>query len=598
MTSKISLVNLGKQSAKHNLAVVALLELLYFCTLPLAFIMMLQSWERAYSYMKETEAVMQIGKNVTEVLGYQPESLILVCICAAFLGMWQFKYLHNAQQIDFYHSFAVKREGLFWVQYLTGFVMWLSIYVFNLILAVAAAALNGLVTGELWILIGKTLILQIVSFFVIYSFMILAMMLTGKILVAILGMAVFVLYGPGVMIIGQSLADMFLVSYNMEYLSKYEYAMFSPLGAIARIYIKFRSQNRMGEWLPVLFLMAVLIAVIGMVLYRKRGSETAGHAMAFPILARVIKFFLLIPLSIFSGMLFWSLTGENGLWLIVGTAFGFILFSALIEFIYCMDIREIFRDKKQIILSAATVVVILAGFRFDVIGFDRKLPKQSGVESVDISMSEFLGNVMNSYVTYIYEKYDTPQSQQAEFYWAEAENDSGIPIPKEQIPELYELLETRMGREEILADQNYDARINWSVVNCTFHMKNGREISRTYWLNREEENLFLKKFFEDPQIRKTLLPILSLPEEKVEKMKASMGEKSWELGEKEAREAFRIFSEEWENVSFEEIVDSKADSEMIELEIIYTGEDGRSYGKQFWIGDEFEKTRECLKRTQ
>ena len=108
--------------------------------------------------------------------------------------------------------------------------------------------------------------------------------------------------------------------------------------------------------------------------------------------------------------------------------------------------------------------------------------------------------------------------------------------------------------------------------------------------------MFLKKCFEDPTIRKTLLPVLSLPKEKVEKMKVTLGNDYCELEEKETREAFEIFCEEWEKISFEEVVDGKLDSEMVELEIIYTGEDGRYYGKQFWVGDGFEKTRERLKQ--
>ena len=596
MTSKISLVNLGKQSAKHNLAMAALLELLYFCTLPLAFLMMVQTWQRDLAYLGETEAAVQMVNNVTAALGYQPEILILGCICAALLGIWQFKYLHNAQQVDFYHSFPVKREELFWVQYLTGFVMWAGIYAINLLLAIAVAAWNGLMTGELWILIGKTFVLQMIGFLVIYSFMILAMMLTGKILVAILGMAVFILYGPGVSILQKSLSDIFLVSYSIEYLSRYEYSLLSPFGAVIRVFTKFQSQQRVGEWLLALLLTAVLVAVISMLLYRKRGSEMAGHAMAFPGPARIIKFLLLIPLSLVTGVLFYSFTGSDKLWILVGSVFGFILFSALIEFIYCMDIREIFRDRKQMVLSAVAVVAVLAGFRYDVIGFDRNLPNQSQVESVEVSMSEFLGNVMNPYITYIYEKADAPQSSQDEYYWVETVNESGFPVPQEELSGLYELLETRMGREEILADKNYEARDNWSVVNCTFHMKNGKEKSRTYWLNRDEENAFLKKCFEDPTIRKTLLPVLSLPKEKVEKMKVTLGNDYCELEEKDAREVFEIFCEEWEKISFEEIVDGSLDSEMIELEIVYTGEDGRYYGKQFWVGDGFEKTRERLKQ--
>ncbi|MGN0354379.1 MAG: DUF6449 domain-containing protein [Muricoprocola sp.] len=599
MTSKISLVNLGKQSAKHNLAIAALLELIYFCSLPLAFLMMLYGVKQQYSSymgMQETELAVRMAQNATDFLGYNAAGIVLACMCAVLLGIWQFKYLHNAQQMDFYHSFSVKRESFFWVQYLAGFVMWAFIFLINLILAIGIASWNGLMTGELWILTGKMFFIQLISFLMMYGFMILAMMLTGKILVAILGMAVFVLYGPGVSILEKSLCDIFLLSYSTEYMSRDAYAHMSPLGVLIKMFGKYTDQQRVGEWLLAILLTGILTAVISILLYKKRGSEMAGQAMAFPLLARIIKFLLLIPLSLVTGLLFYSMMEYDKLWLFVGTGFGFLLFSGVIEFIYCMDIREIFRDKKQMLISAAVTVAILAGFRFDVIGFDRNLPKQSQVQSMEIGMTELLGNVMNPYVTHVYEKIyvtDDP-SYQEDYVWVESVNNPSVQVPEEDISRMYELLECRLTREELLADSDFQARENCTPVNCVFHMKNGSEKARTYWIDLEVETEYLKSYFEDPEIRKILIPILSLSEENLVKMEIYLQENSFTLEGAEAREVFKIFREEWENISFDEITGSNASS--IELDILYTGEDGRVYGKQFWPNDAFSKTKECIEK--
>ena len=56
---------------------------------------------------------------------------------------------------------------------------------------------------------------------------------------------------------------------------------------------------------------AALLFGLGMFLYRKRPSEAAGRAMAFKVSEPVIRFLLVVPITLFSGMIFRSILNDE-----------------------------------------------------------------------------------------------------------------------------------------------------------------------------------------------------------------------------------------------------------------------------------------------
>lgn len=123
------------------------------------------------------------------------------------------------------------------------------------------------------------------------------------------------------------------------------------------------------DLLIAIVLISALICGLCLYLYRMRASEKAGRPMAFHGIARVVKFLLVVPVTLICTVCFYFVTGNNILWEIFGLIFSLLLISGIIEFIYRMDIREMFRDKKQIALSGVVTLAILAVFQFDLDGF-------------------------------------------------------------------------------------------------------------------------------------------------------------------------------------------------------------------------------------
>ena len=68
----------------------------------------------------------------------------------------------------------------------------------------------------------------------------------------------------------------------------------------------------------------------------ERPSEAAGRAMAFKVSEPVIRFLLVVPISLFSGMIFRSILNDD-IWTVFGLICGLLITSCLIEIIYHFD---------------------------------------------------------------------------------------------------------------------------------------------------------------------------------------------------------------------------------------------------------------------
>ncbi|MDO4521806.1 MAG: hypothetical protein Q4B57_01520 [Eubacteriales bacterium] len=497
MTSKISSAKLWKEAMKRNMAVIVLMALIYFCAYPLISTFELQSWQ---NWENNGMNIRSIHEEVLQFLFYNPLFVSMTIIAAALLGILQFSWLHSRKKTDFYHSLPISRERLFMLQYVSGVCSWAVPFLVNYVLAALLLSLGRIsaMPEHGWLLVGKTMLLHMITFLLIYSFMALAMVMTGKIFVGILGMGVFCGYGS-------FLGALWIAGLETCYLSMRNgneitsYVKLSPVYGIVKMWERFREPQMSARDLALgLLLLAAVVALIAVVLYRKRGSEAAGKAMAFEAAARVIKFLLVVPGTVAIVLFFYILGNNSAIWGIFGFLFGLLLISGIIEFIYRMDIREIFRDKRQIGLSMFAVAALLIVLITDPTGIDDWVPQESEVESVilpnqlnyayqmDLTDMNF-GLIRNENKTVGY--------QLTEFRYAD----------KCEITDLdpvFALLERRHIGEQRneLEDDAYS--FGWK-------MKNGCIKYRTYYFDSDDRE-GISEFIKNPKYLKESAPFLSV----------------------------------------------------------------------------------------
>ncbi|MDO5538570.1 MAG: hypothetical protein Q4F83_00640 [Eubacteriales bacterium] len=610
MTSKTLSVKLLKESIKRNMAFGALLTLIFFCYFPVGGMLYLRSLDPDFTLVKLEELYTYGGNN--------PVLFMITFASAALMGILQFSYLHSREKVDFYHSFPVRREKIFGIQYLAGVIIWFIPYAVNNVFYLVLCLGKG--AGGIGVKTAESVAAHLVCFMLVYGCMILAMMLTGKIFVAIAGMMVISVYIPGIRLLADGLMSIHFATYSgmMEFFQGGTVMKLSPVSVyylIVRDMMQTEGYVFPKELLLAVLLTALLIAVICFCIYKRRNSESAGNSMAFMMAARVIKFLIMVPCVLLCYVFFWGMSDGSTLWGVFGLVFGLIIFSGLIEFIYTLDIREIFRDKGQILFTAVICLAVMAEFWFDLTGFDKWIPAEKEVASAEISMG---GMPVNTYQL-IYSEYGTGESAQYVCeYLREKEN---IEIGEDQIGLVIDLVKNtgEMAGFEETADkdggiyqsgQNYQYYIDKENdiyrlgLEVTWNLKNGKTEIRSYSLSKRMWKEYFGKIWELPGVKEAYCPVLNVNTEdilavikdkndfnySVEEAYGSEGEEEKFSGD--TGELMETLEEEIRNQEIEEPYKEYENT----LTVIYRDTDGVIYGEIINLTDDFPKTEALLSK--
>jgi len=207
----------------------------------------------------------------------------------------------------------------------------------------------------------------------------LAMMLTGQVVIGILGTMALMLIGPvwymliGNYIMGNSV--MLVANEVGKQVLNVEKLITLPVAfAMGDLPVH-------GNVCLLSLLRSVVLAVLSLIAFNKRPMEKAGHAMVFRGIGEVILGILVVTASLLVGLFFGNdVTG----WHIFGLAVGFLLAYATIRMLYTHDFRKIFSGKATLVISALCVVAIVAGFKFDFPWRLIRLPERENIEKVAI----------------------------------------------------------------------------------------------------------------------------------------------------------------------------------------------------------------------
>ena len=204
MISKNLFFKLEKEEWKRKLWLAALAFLAFFFALPVGMALNLSNTAERYDEMVESGQIMLVSRaeSLTQTaLNYVSASengmmIFLVMVSAVVCGAASFSYLHNKKKVDFYHSIPVKRPMIFSVAFLAGILIPAAAYALNLLVAVGVAAGYSVSPGEILPLAAEGWAFHMLYFWFLYSVTVLAMMMTGNLVVGLLGTMVFFLYFP------------------------------------------------------------------------------------------------------------------------------------------------------------------------------------------------------------------------------------------------------------------------------------------------------------------------------------------------------------------------------------------------------------------
>ena len=519
MTSKNLFFKLVWQDFKKRIWCPIIIFLIYFLGMELRLFHYLDRIEKYPSDYNYTMKDYLANEFFAPSQNYTMTCLtIVIGVLCALSG---YAYLHSKKQLDTYHSMPVKREILFLSRYVSGFIMFLipaMIHTFaSLLLGAAhgAFSVHGVVNA-----IGF-LGVQILCFLLLYSITIIAVCLTGNMIVSILGTCVLAGYSTIISYLSFLMYEKFF--YTFAYVSEEELLAFSPIGMIIKLhnyaheYYDMNGGFSYGSILTysmVILLAVVVFTLLGLWLYKKRATEAAGKPIAFGIAEPFIKAMVVIPVSIFLGLIIQGFVSSHSFGcFIFGVAFGFFVIALVMEIIFRLDIKCAFCHWKQLVFNGVCVVLIVVIFKYDVLGYNTYVPSDKELSGcaisieglMDISLEERMqknGYRYTSAMDYRFDNMNVIDNPSAMALARKAASGNlqrtvidyyeGI----EETPEYKEILEKEVGYREIVFQ---------------YTKKNGKQVYRQYLIDiSDEETLgFLSEVFADSDYKLGAFPILT-----------------------------------------------------------------------------------------
>lgn len=265
--------------------------------------------------------------------------LVMGAVFGIFFAMAMFAYLTNPRATQGFHSMPVRRETLYATNYLTGLVCMVS----ALVLAFALAGITAACFGALNLTaLGTALLAAVLSVLFFYSFAVLCMMFTGQILAAPVFYGTLNFLAVGMEYLVRTFAGNFLYGYS-GYSAPETFAFLSPawelvcvldVSNVARVdrilsdgtYQVIRGGEYMLSGLGVLGIYAavgIVLAVLGLLVYRRRASEATGSIVTVAWARPIFKYGVAVCSAFSLGQLIYflvfGLNLHNGQYSLPGT---------------------------------------------------------------------------------------------------------------------------------------------------------------------------------------------------------------------------------------------------------------------------------------
>ncbi len=234
-----------------------------------------------------------IAKEIShDVLGIGAYGgLAMAAIFGIFFAMAMFSYLTAPRATQGFHSMPVRRETLYATNYLAGLVCMVSSIVLAFALAGVTAALFDALDLAAF---GTACLAAVLSVLFFYSFAVLCMMFTGQILAAPVFYGILNFLAVGMEYLVRNFAGTFLYGYS-GYMAPETFTILSPVWKLAQA-LSVRAAPDVDllsdgtrqivssggyvlygmEWLGIYAAVGVVVALLGLLVYRKRPSEATG----------------------------------------------------------------------------------------------------------------------------------------------------------------------------------------------------------------------------------------------------------------------------------------------------------------------------------
>lgn len=566
MTSKNLFFKMMREDLRRRIWALGLAFLSFFFSMPVLGAMVITGARQDYEALGPGTIVdgtmtaeMKLAADIREamgtILGTENFLTVMIISCAALvLALTGFLYLHSKKQVDFYGCLPVRREEMFAVKYLDGILIMLSMYLVNLFLCVGVfRVMGGMAAGELFSVGLRALALHTMGFLMIYGLMSLAVLLTGNFFVAVLAGIVLFFYLPLFGVLDNNMMSEFFETNAYGGIN-----FFDKLIRHGSPFFQYNELLGVSNFSASAFigplLAAALLALTAFLLYRFRPSEAAGKAMAFEWTMAPVKILIVTPITVAMGTMFWDIY-KSLFWGAFGFLFGLLVTHCLIEMIYHFDFRKLLANPVHIAVCAVLALAWIGAYRYDVMGYDRYLPKESEFESASVyipSLKDWNGDYGLPYqyggktVEWRYMDGDAYVKANMRI----TDYDSVAVLAQAGISEAAVRKEERLkGNSQIYYYEESDgAGGYWGNATVGFRLKNGKTVYRSYYLDLSALQQTLETLYtaESGEYKRGIYPVFGYDPANLTGVYETAGDeiRPVELSKEEIDELFAAYKEE------------------------------------------------------
>lgn len=380
---------------KRSLWFVTLAGIVLFFAMPVALLLQIQSVLQRVEQGRTTlaEAGTSLGQSFFTL---DNKAVTIIFIVAAIIAaQTAFYYLHSKKQVDFYHSLPIRRQRLFTVNFFSGACCFLLPYLLMLIISLIIFSGSGFIQYiSVWSVL-KGLLFNVMYFLLIYCVGVISALLTGNLIVQLLGTGTLLSIGP---VTAAMYGEYMRRAYDTFYNGFYSFDRWMLYSSPAPAYFAAGASGSRTASLPAALigvLCFLLLFAAALLLYRARPSEAAGHAISFKAARPIIKYPVVLNIALLSGLFFSSVSSDEGAgWMIFGFICGAVLSHFIMEVIYSFDFKAIFKNLKGLGVFSLLFAAVATGMALDVTGFNSYVPARDSVVGVSLDMSAFIDGYM------------------------------------------------------------------------------------------------------------------------------------------------------------------------------------------------------------
>lgn len=552
MTSRNLLCRLMREDVKRRLWAIAISVVAFLFAIP---VYTATSVERVVNMFKQGQVLGDrheyLSNTAMYCLGVGNSALVLLTIILAILcGISGFYYLHSKKKVDFYHSLPVKRESLFSSIYIIGIAIYVIPYLVSLAIGFVIVGTNGAFGSNVWIEAWKAFGVNLLNYCITYTVVIIAVLLTGQLIVSILASGVFLAYGPVVAVLIGSLKGTYFDTYY-EYGSITESFLFrcSPISAYFNMTNTVYEKTLAFAITLIYIAVTIVLVVLAVFLYRKRSSEAAGKAISYQVLQPYIKIAVSVPIGLWSGIIFTSLMNANSsFWLIFGMVCGYLLCSCIMEIIYHFDFKAAFKSRVSLLVGAVLMFGIFSTYKWDLLQYDKYIPSKDKIESMSIALSGIDTNLEFRVYNEDNSRYKISYMDRIGYafeYMNLKDKDAAYEIAKMAVEG-----DAVLNEGEIDSDSDYDKYMN---IHVQYRLNSGRHIYRSYAIAVEPYFDLLNQLYQNKEYKEGAFPIYTMKEVTNVTCYSEFQKLSITLTEEEKAQLLSLYRDELLALSLEDV---------------------------------------------